>query len=55
MRTSMPAVAGTLLLLPIGHPQATRTWVSRVGNETDPCGRTAPCKTFDGVMTKTAA
>ena len=51
----MPAVAGTLLLLLLGHAQATRTWVSRVGNDTDPCSRTAPCKTFAGAMTKTAA
>jgi len=55
MRTSMPAVAGTLLLLPIGHARATRTWVSDVANDTDPCSRTAPRKTFAGVMTKTAA
>ena len=34
--------------------QATRTWVSGVGNDLDPCSRTAPCKTFAGAISKTA-
>ncbi len=34
--------------------QATRTWVSGVGNDVNPCSRTAPCKTFAGAMSKTA-
>ena len=34
--------------------QATRTWVSGVGNDANPCSRTAPCKTFAGAMPKTA-
>jgi hypothetical protein len=29
--------------------QATRTWMSGVGNDADPCSRTAPCKTFAGI------
>jgi hypothetical protein len=33
----------------------TRTWVSGVGNDANPCSRTAPCKTFSGAITKTAA
>ena len=37
------------------HAQATRTWVSGVGNDADPCSRTAPCKTFAGAISKTAA
>ena len=37
------------------HAQATRTWVSGVGDDANPCSRTAPCKTFVGAMTKTAA
>src|SRR5687768_15841515 len=37
------------------HAQATRTWVSGVGNDADPCSRTAPCKTFSGAISKTAA
>ncbi|HEV2845371.1 MAG TPA: hypothetical protein VG477_11035 [Thermoanaerobaculia bacterium] len=35
--------------------QATRTWVSGVGDDTFPCSRTAPCKTFAGAILKTAA
>ncbi len=34
--------------------QATRTWVSGVGDDVNPCSRTAPCKTFAGAMSKTA-
>lgn len=35
--------------------QATRTWVSGVGDDANPCSRTAPCKTFAGTISKTAA
>jgi len=35
--------------------QATRTWVSGVGDDANPCSRTAPCKTFPGAISKTAA
>src|SRR4051794_1728511 len=37
------------------HAQATRTWVSGVGDDANPCSRTAPCKTFAGSISKTAA
>ena len=37
------------------HAQATRTWVSGVGNDANPCSRTAPCKTWAGAISKTAA
>jgi hypothetical protein len=33
----------------------TRTWVSGVGDDANPCSRTAPCKTFAGAISKTAA
>jgi hypothetical protein len=33
----------------------TRTWVSGVGDDLNPCSRTAPCKTFAGAISKTAA
>jgi hypothetical protein len=33
--------------------QATRTWVSGVGDDANPCSRTAPCKTFAGAISKT--
>jgi hypothetical protein len=39
---------------PVG-PGATRSWVSGVGNDANPCSRTAPCKTFAGAISKTAA
>lgn len=35
--------------------QATRTWVSGVGDDANPCSRTAPCRTFAGAISKTAA
>jgi hypothetical protein len=38
-----------------GFAQATRTWVSGVGDDVNPCSRTAPCKTFAGAISKTAA
>lgn len=37
-----------------GFGQATRTWVSGVGDDVNPCSRTAPCKTFAGAISKTA-
>jgi hypothetical protein len=33
--------------------QATRTWVSGVGDDANPCSRTAPCKTWAGAIAKT--
>jgi hypothetical protein len=58
-RTSLPlgfAAAATLLLLAQApaNAQATRTWVSGVGDDANPCSRTAPCKTFAGAISKTA-
>ena len=43
-----------LLLAVSAHAQATRTWVSGVGDDANPCSRTAPCKTFAGAISKTA-
>lgn len=34
--------------------QATRTWISGVGDDANPCSRTAPCKTLAGAISKTA-
>lgn len=39
----------------VGNAQATRTWVSGVGDDANPCSRTAPCKTISGAISKTAA
>jgi hypothetical protein len=44
-------VMGTGLM----YGQASRTWVSGVGDDANPCSRTAPCKTFAGAISKTAA
>jgi len=56
------ALALLLLGLPLAlvfasapaHAQATRTWVSGVGDDANPCSRTAPCKTWAGAISKTA-
>lgn len=44
-----------LLASGAAHAQATRTWVSGVGDDANPCSRTAPCKTFAGAISKTTA
>jgi hypothetical protein len=44
-----------VLLVSAANGQATRTWVSGVGDDANPCSRTAPCKTFAGAISKTAA
>src|SRR5216683_7049715 len=44
-----------LLVASPASAQATRTWVSGVGDDANPCSRTAPCKTFAGAISKTAA
>src|SRR3954464_6746187 len=49
------AVAGCLFAAPSAQAHATRTWVSGVGDDVNPCSRTAPCKTFAGAISKTAA
>jgi len=51
---AFPVFAIFLLSAPAAA-QATRTWVSGVGNDANPCSRTAPCKTFAGAISKTAA
>jgi hypothetical protein len=45
-----------LMLVAAGpvHAQAARTWVSGVGNDANPCSRTAPCQTFAGAIGQTA-
>ena len=47
------AVVFTLALSSLAQAQATRTWVSGVGDDVNPCSRTAPCKTFAGAISKT--
>jgi hypothetical protein len=43
-----------LTLSSLAQAQATRTWVSGVGDDLNPCSRTAPCKTYAGAISKTA-
>jgi hypothetical protein len=44
----------SLAFTSLAQAQATRTWVSGVGDDVNPCSRTAPCKTFAGAISKTA-
>ena len=43
----------TLMVASMAQAQATRTWVSGVGDDVNPCSRTAPCKTWAGAISKT--
>ena len=61
MRLMRNVVVGALAILAVAafgagsaNAQATRTWVSGVGDDANPCSRTAPCKTFAGAISKTA-
>jgi len=49
------SLLGPALCFAPAKAQATRTWVSGVGDDANPCSRTAPCKTFAGSISKTAA
>lgn len=58
MNRSLTATLMVLVMSCCGTPvfaQVTRTWVSGVGDDVNPCSRTAPCKTFAGAISKTAA
>jgi hypothetical protein len=60
MRTfsTLGSVFGSVMMLAAyaapAQAQASRTWVSGVGDDVNPCSRTAPCKTFPGAISKTA-
>jgi len=52
---SVAAIVTAVCWFPaLAYAQATRTWVSGVGDDANPCSRTAPCKTFAGAISKTA-
>jgi hypothetical protein len=55
---SLLSISATMLAFCLwaggAQAQATRTWVSGVGDDANPCSRTAPCKTFAGAISKTA-
>src|SRR6188472_885924 len=52
--TFFGAIIAIMLSMASANAQATRTWVSGVGDDANPCSRTAPCKTFAGAISKTA-
>jgi hypothetical protein len=52
--TVLVFVIAALAAAPSAFAQASRTWVSGVGDDANPCSRTAPCKTFAGAISKTA-
>jgi hypothetical protein len=57
LSNTIKALTCTLFILALSslaQAQATRTWVSGVGADENPCSRTAPCKTFAGAISKTA-
>src|SRR5262245_55919569 len=54
VRKSIVVVGLILGTASLAHAQATRTWVSGVGSDANPCSRTAPCQTFAGAISKTA-
>jgi hypothetical protein len=58
MTKTISAIAAAIAFLFVlssapAQAQASRTWVSGVGDDLNPCSRTAPCKTFQGAISKT--
>jgi hypothetical protein len=57
LSTTLKVLTCTIFILSLSalaNAQATRTWVSGVGDDVNPCSRTAPCKTYAGAISKTA-
>jgi len=54
IRICLNVLVLSLFATGITQAQASRTWVSGVGDDANPCSRTAPCKTFAGAISKTA-
>ncbi len=54
MKHSFFLLSAAVVFTGVAGAQATRTWVSGVGDDANPCSRTAPCKTFAGAISKTA-
>src|SRR5437660_7818323 len=44
----------SLSIATVASAQATRTWISGVGDDVNPCSRTPPCQTFAGAIAKPA-
>jgi hypothetical protein len=55
MLAMLAAILMPVLFASPASAQATRTWISGVGDDVNPCSRTAPCKTFAGAISKTAS
>jgi Right handed beta helix region len=59
LRSSSALIIAAVALLGVcgspAHAQSTRTWVSGVGDDANPCSRTMACKTYAGAISKTAA
>ena len=55
IRFCLNLLAYFVLATCVAQAQASRTWVSGVGDDANPCSRTAPCNTFAGAISKTAA
>src|SRR5208282_2822050 len=58
MKKIIRIICGTgvaVACMTLADAQATRTWISGVGDDANPCSRTAPCKTWAGAISKTAA
>ncbi len=53
IRNSIVGLTLLVALTSVAQAQATRTFVSGVGNDADPCSRTAPCRTWSGALIKT--
>src|SRR5438309_5805908 len=51
--SAVSTIIFTLAIASFAQAQAPRTWVSGVGDDLNPCSRTAPCKTFAGAISKT--
>src|SRR5215471_17511589 len=54
VRTVALGAALVMFAATAAQAQATRTWVSGVGDDANPCSRTAPCKTFARAISVTA-
>ena len=54
LAVSLSAALVLTTFVSVAHAQATRTWISGVGDDANPCSRTAPCKTWAGAIAKTA-
>lgn len=55
LRAVIVALLALVAFCSQAHAQSARTWVSGLGDDANPCSRTAPCKTFYGAIQKTAA